>query len=228
VIRGQGEGERFAHPIVVSIASVKSGSTTYYVTTDYTLLMDTILWVAGRGPSVGMPYVVTYTAYRDYLIGVSRVVLNQQFAQFGEWEQGDMIATVPARDVCGTVQEIYGIGDMDRVTLLDSVIRRNFVGTRGQQDVLLGRVVRIVMDAFYLDSGSPVPLAEGIDFRVTGNVVEWLRGTTPDGTAYSLRYIACPECFVWKTLEQPRAHDLGLALPKKVILRSFDLFGRDK
>ena len=228
LVRGAGDGERLGHPLVAAITSVQAGARTYLTPSEYVLFADMLLWKPQAGPAEGMQYTVVYTAVRDYRIGVSGVTFTKQFAQFGEWDRRDMIATVPARDASGALLEIYGIGDFDRVTLVDSVVRQSFVGQRGQADTVPERTIRAVTDAFGLHNGAKVPLEDGTDFRVTGNTVEWLSSALAVGEGYTLRYVASPEYFVWTSIEQPRAHDLGKALPKRVVLRSFDLFGRDK
>ena len=228
LIRGAGDGDRLAHALVTAITTVQCGATVCTSPDEYVLFADTLLWKPNEGPSPGMQYTVTYSAVRDYLIGVTSVLVAKQFAQFGEWDKGDMIATIPARDVHGALLDVYQIGEFDRMTLADSVVRRSFLGVRGERDRFPERTIRAVTDAFGLQGGVQVPLEDGIDFRVTGNTVEWLSDTLAAGDGYSLRYVVSPEYFVWTTLEQPRAHDLGKALPKKVVLRLFDLFGRDK
>ena len=224
-----------SHPRVTAIVSVVSGAKTYSVNTDYTRLNNVVTWISGHGPSQGMPVSVQYTYQTDYVIGIERALLNNQFSQFGEWNTTDLIATIPARDEQGIALDIFGAGDFDRFVLVDSTIRSSFLGVRGTADRVNSRYVWSIVSAYWLLAGVRKNLVYGTDYTIANGVVTWVDvvppatdNRPPVGTAYAIQYLTCPEFFVWTTLEQPRAHDRGMMLPKKLALRSFELFGRDK
>ena len=63
----------------------------------------------------------------------------------------------------------------------------------------------------------------------TSNQPVWAAGQGPDNLqTYSLAGRKYPEYYAYGNFPQDRAHHQGLDLPRKVILRRFDLFGRTR
>ena len=72
--------------------------------------------------------------------------------------------------------------------------------------VVQGSIPSVSPDGAFVWEGTESPPPSGIQYTVTGR--------------------RNPEYFLYRDLPQDRAHFGGLALPRRVALRRFDLFGR--
>lgn len=152
-------------------------------------------------------------------VALSGMARNKMWADMGNWEAGDVVVTLPGDS------PVYDIGDNDRMTFVDSSEAFSIIYRRGEDDVdLIHRLAQIDRAHW---------LAEGVEVNGTlpslssGALVWPTAGTVPAaGTQYTLTGRRCPEYFVWGDLVQVRHHHAGLRLPRRVVLRRFDLFGR--
>lgn len=152
--------------------------------------------------------------------GVSQQQGDPQFQQFGTLEQGDTLLSVPNNS------PLYDMGRFDRVTLLNStdVFSRTMV--RGQHDDLSDITVQSVTRVFWLNGDRDAIVEGGIPSVGPGGVLTWESGEPPQGVEYSITGLKFDDYFVWQALPSDRNAHFGAPLPKKVMIRRWDLFGR--
>lgn len=151
------------------------------------------------------------------MVALSGQKLQRAWAQFGAWQNGDVVVTIPSDS------PLYVLGEADRVVLSDSSAPFSNTLVRGDNDKLNFSVVTVdrvfwLVNNQITEGGIPTV---GVDGTLT-----WVDGEPPAGTQYSVTGRQRPEYFVYGDFPQDRAHQQGTALPRRVVLRSFDLFRR--
>lgn len=158
----------------------------------------------------------------ESVIGISRQDAKPQWAQFGNMEAGDMIGTI------GADSPVYAIGRYDRVVCLNSTDRFSRVLKRGENDWLDMRLQTI--ERVYWLTPDRTATVEGDlpAWDAATGVLSWLADTDapPPGVQYSIVGTRFDEYFVWDAFPSDRNMHSGAALPRRVPLRRWDLFGR--
>lgn len=162
------------------------------------------LWLAGVHAKAGM------TAQQNI----------KKFGQMGLYEMGDATLTIPQASA------MYGCDQFDRVVMLNSTERFSLVLKRGgpAEKVFRTRVVS-VEPVFWLDDLGQV-VTGGTPTLALDGTPSWTSGAPPLGTTYTITGVSCDEYFVWNNMVSDRGEHMGAALPRKCIVRKFDLFGR--
>lgn len=155
--------------------------------------------------------------------GLTSMAVSKQWANFGVWETGDVALIVPGDSL------LYGAGRFDQIILADSSEPFSTSFRRGENDVLLWPVVALER-AFVLGEidGEPAIIECALPVVNDNGTMTWPdQGEIPDlGQAYSLTGRRRPVYFLYQDLPSDRAHHHGQPLPRKVVARVFDLFGR--
>lgn len=140
----------------------------------------------------------------------------KKFANFGQFEAGDATLTIPQ------ISPMYGAGRFDRVTMLNSSERFSVALVKGTD-----RLYRTVIDVervFWIVNDQVV---EGsLPIVNESGTITWVAGAPPNGVQYSITGQARDDYFVWQDLVSDRGEHSGARLPKRVVLRKMDLFGR--
>lgn len=150
-------------------------------------------------------------------VGASSMASKKQYAQFGIFEAGDLLLTLPSDSA------LYEMGQFDVVQMPEASQPFSVVLTMGTNDSLLFQPFSIDR-IFWLEDGAVVesPVRE-----FAGKVIDWGAETQPaTGMQYSVTGRWNPEYFVYIEIPTERAHHGGLALPRRVVVRRFDLYGR--
>ncbi len=159
------------------------------------------------------------------IVALSGQKSQREWAAFGLWESGDLVVTIPSDS------PLYALGEFDRVTFTDSSEPFSLTQVRGKSGPLafpVRHLERCVVRAIDDDGvmtlvDLPVPALD------TSNQPVWPAGQGPDPLqTYSLSGRKFPEYYAYGNFPQDRAHHQGLDLPRKVVLRRFDLFGRTR
>jgi hypothetical protein len=149
--------------------------------------------------------------------------IQRQWQASGQFELGDLIVTV------GSDSPLYQAGENDRILLSDSTEPFQAVLNRTGTESL-GWPAANVSAAFWLDPDTQAPVTAGLPGVKPSGAVDWsvAQGgpTPPDGVQYSLSGRRVPEFFIFQNLPGDRAHFQGAGLPRKLLFRKFDLFGR--
>jgi hypothetical protein len=153
--------------------------------------------------------------------GMTGQGLKRRYAEFGRFEPGDAMLTIPEDS------PLYYMGEFDRVLMLNSSSPFSLVLRRGVNDRLFYTDVDNIDRVFWLDPADGATIIDGtIPDVAEDSTLIWAPGDgPPDGVQYSVTGIATDEFFVY--LEIPSNRNAGTGpLPKKVIVRKWDLFGR--
>ena len=154
--------------------------------------------------------------------GVVGARARRQFDAFGRWEDGDVMISIPGNT------PLWGAGENDRVVFADGhqPFQQHLVNDGTAR--LRFSVVRIDR-CFWLgpQGESVVECSVPRLDRATGALSWSDPATAPDpGAQFVISGTKRPEYFLWRELPISRAHFNGLDLPKRAVLKKFDLFGR--
>lgn len=154
--------------------------------------------------------------------GLSGQKAKVQFAQLGLWTAGDIVLTIPEDSA------LYDMGQFDRFVMLNTVIPFSLNFTRGDNDVLPYTQVASISRVFWLSDDGTTIVPGGLPIASAGGVLTWPPGQPPPpaGTQYSISGTYQAEYFAPFDMAQSRNDFSGARLPKKVLLRSWDLFAR--
>lgn len=141
--------------------------------------------------------------------------VQMAWAQFGRWESGDVVLSIPSDS------PIYAIGRFDRVTMAQGSTPFTAVVMPGEH---LKFPVLSIDRALRLEGGQPVDV-ERPAVDSDGELI-WPGGQQPGGVQFSLTGRRSPEYFCFGEYPQDRAFHHGAALPRRVVVRKYDLFGR--
>ena len=142
----------------------------------------------------------------------------RDFASFGVWDQGDIMLSIPSDS------PLYQIGQYDRAMSTNRSEPLSINMTRGQNDIMRTPVLSIDR-AFWLDSANVIQESGAPTVGVDGILV-WNTNAPPVGTTYSLTGRRRQEYFVYAEMPFDRPIHYGLTLPRRVVIRRFDLYGK--
>jgi hypothetical protein len=139
----------------------------------------------------------------------------KKMAPFGLWDQGDFVMSLPSDS------PLYEMGQLDRVAALNRTepFSQNFV--YGVNDALKFVPVSIDMAAWFDAQGNRVEGSVSYD-PVQGLV--WGASAPPAKTTYALTGRRMVEYFCFLDLTRDRPHHYGRKLPRKILMRRFDLW----
>lgn len=126
----------------------------------------------------------------------------------------------------GSNQPAWDMGEFDRVQFSDSSAPfSTHLIHDGIQNIPF--VIQSVLRVSW-HSGSDVIVLSGDELPEVGanGRLAWGDNQPPSGATYSVTGRRVPEYFCWGSFPTDRAHHKGADLPRKVVLRRFDLFGR--
>lgn len=153
------------------------------------------------------------------IAGVASQKTQQQWAQFGLYQSGDTVLSIPENSA------LYGAGQFDRILALNTEEQFSVNLVAGTNDRLLVPVIAITR-AFWLNPGLTATI-EGKIPKITGGNLTWPGGGGPPvGTTYSVSGSQRQEFFVFMDYPANRMEHSGARLPKRLVARRFDLFGR--
>jgi hypothetical protein len=152
------------------------------------------------------------------IAGVASQKVQQSWAQLGVYEAGDTVLSVPENS------PIYDAGQFDRLLALNTV--EQFSVTLLPGDRLFGTVIAISR-VFWLSLDDTTIIEGAIPvFDSNGNLTWPNGGGPPQGTSYSVSGSRRQEFFVFMDYPANRMEHMGARLPKRIVARRFDLFGR--
>lgn len=158
---------------------------------------------------------------QDSIAGVASQQIQLRWAQMGLWEDGDMVVSIPENT------PMYEMGQMDRVTALNNTDGFSVALVRGSALERLYDSVCSITRAFWLDSTGAVVNASLPEVDGQGSVTWTGEIIPPMGVTYTLTGTRFREFFCWGGYPGDRNQHQGARLPRRVVLRRFDLFGRD-
>lgn len=153
--------------------------------------------------------------------GLSGMKVQREWERFGQYESGDVVVSV------GSNTPLYAAGENDRIVFVQSSESFDVVLKRGAADKLPYTVITLDR-CFWLSTDRQTIVEGGLPVQSADGLLTWPDGqlAPPTRTQYTLRGRKAPEYFLFKELAMDRSHFGGLALPRRLALRKFDLFGR--
>lgn len=151
--------------------------------------------------------------------GVASQGVTKQFAQFGQWEAGDAVFSIPESS------PMFDAGRFDRLLMLNSTDGFSLPLVRGQNDKVTLPVEKFDR-VFWLDADGFTVVEGGLPTVDGAGVLTWESGAPPLGKNYTIMGTRFTEYFIWEQLPSDRGEHHGARLPKRVQARRFDLFGR--
>lgn len=150
--------------------------------------------------------------------GIAGQKIQREWANYGWYESGDVVLSIPSNS------PLYAIGEIDRLIMLNSSEPFSITMTMGVDDVFKFPVVSV--DRVFWKSDNNTLVNGSIPTVNSAGVISWGAVAPEPGTQFSATGRKRPEFFCFKEFPQDRAHHAGLDLPRRVVLRRFDLFGK--
>jgi hypothetical protein len=144
--------------------------------------------------------------------------IQRQWEQYGQFEVGDLVATIPSDS------PLWACGEHDRVTFADSSEPFDYVAVGGV-DTLPWPAYEID-SVVWRDPSTKALIHGGIPTQAADNSLSWSSGAPPAGVQFTVSGRRRPQYWVFQDLIQDRSHSAGLRLPRRVVLRKYDLAGR--
>lgn len=163
-----------------------------------------------------------FSAPVEGVAGISGARTQREWAQFGVYERGDIVVTIPENTA------LYQIGQFDRVTALNANNPFSLVLTSGSVGTeRLNFSVQAITRVFWLTPDGSAVVEGGTPTVNADGTLSWPNGGQPPaGIQYTITGTKLLDYFCFGDFPSNRAHNGGLRLPRKVILRDFDLFNR--
>lgn len=154
--------------------------------------------------------------------GVVGARARRQFDAFGQWQDGDVLISIPADT------PLWGAGENDRVVFADGHQTFQAHMTNDGSARLREPVIRLDRCYWLGPNGLGVVECSLPRLDRTTGALDWADLTTaPDpGGQFVVIGAKRPEFFFWREVPISRSHFNGLPLPKRAVLKKFDLFGR--
>jgi hypothetical protein len=162
--------------------------------------------------------------YAEPITGVAALAgqrAQKDWAMFGQYEQGDLVLTIPQSAT------IYGMGQWDRVTALNTQQVFSQVLVAGSPLEKLWTSVLRLTRVFWLAADGKTIIDGDLPTLNPDGTLTWGTGVTPEpGQQYTIRGVKMLDYYCWGMYPTNRNFQQGLQLPRKVILRDWDLWSR--
>ncbi|EGD6457243.1 hypothetical protein IAJ44_004304 [Salmonella enterica] len=157
------------------------------------------------------------------VMGIASQSTQVKWAKMGQWEHGDMVVVIPEN--CPAWD--YG-GQYDRFITEQGFDGFSEILTRGDPTERLRMPVNEVFRCFWIDPADKTKVIDGALPTIDANGrPHWLNGgEPPPGMSYSITGDRFSEYFMVDSYPDDRSEHRGMRLPKRVVLRKWDLFGR--
>lgn len=155
--------------------------------------------------------------------GMTQQKIDKLWATMGQYEVGDATLTVPEDS------PLYDAGQFDRITMLNSTDRFSIPLVHGDPAERLFFMVEKIDRVFWYtgpNDGTGDLVEGGLPAVSDDGLLSWADGGPPPGKQYSITGTRFSEYFVYQGLPSDRAEHYGARLPKKIMVRRFDAFGR--
>ncbi|QNJ57320.1 hypothetical protein Dolphis_13 [Pseudomonas phage Dolphis] len=158
---------------------------------------------------------------KDTVCGVCKQDTQAEWADSGLWESGDLVVTIPQSS------PMWDAGQFDRVTMMNATDRFSQPLQRGAPTERLLFVPKSIDRVFWRHPQTQAMVTGGIPVVDASGNLTWPNGGEPPmGMTYSLSGWRHSEYFVFGNFPSNRNMHQGMRLPKRVVLRRWDLFGR--
>lgn len=157
----------------------------------------------------------------ETVCGLAKQQTQAEWANNGMYEAGDLVVTIPENS------PMWDSGQYDRVTLLNAADRFSQPLVRGSAlDDLSLFAVKSIERVFWKHPQTQAMVQGGIPKVSPTGVLTWTDREPPMGVPYSITGWKYSEYFVWGDFPSSRNMHSGMRLPKRVVLRRWELMGR--
>lgn len=159
----------------------------------------------------------------EMVMGIASQKTQIKWAQMGMWEHGDMVVVIPEN--CPAWDEG---GQFDRIVTKNGKDGFSNVLVRGSQTERIRMPINSITRCFWIDPANPARIIEGgIPAWDESGRLSWPDGGEPPlGQQYSISGDRFSEYFMLDGFPDDRNQHRGMRLPKRVVLRKWDLYGR--
>jgi hypothetical protein len=156
----------------------------------------------------------------DSVVGIAGSNIQRQWAQFGLYQSGDSVVSIPENS------PLYEMGQNDRVVMLNATEHFSQTLIHGHPTERLTGTVESIIRVFWLDAQKKL-IQGGIPTVADNGRLTWDSLEPPAGTQYGVSGVKFSEFYCWGNYPSNRNEHQGARLPKRVVLRKFDLWGRN-
>ncbi|EAB4417299.1 hypothetical protein D7B12_17875 [Salmonella enterica] len=156
-------------------------------------------------------------------VGIASQSTQIKWAKMGLWEHGDMVVVVPESS------HVWDNGgQFDRFITQEGLDGFSEIFVRGAPTEKLRIPIHRIMRCFWIDPANPKGIVEGaLPLIGEDGRPSWPDGgEPPPGIQYSLTGDRYSEYFMLDSYPDDRSEHKGMRLPKRVVLRKWDLFNR--
>lgn len=155
-------------------------------------------------------------------VGIAKQDADEKMTTMGHYDTGDLSVSIPENSPAWE-----GCGQFDRVLMLNSTDVFSQPLKRGSPTEKIIFSVAKLARVFWLDSSGQI-VEGGIPNVSSDGVLSWPGGAgePPPGASYSLTGEKFTEYYVYGHFPSDRNEHKGMRLPKRCVLRKFDLFNR--
>lgn len=155
----------------------------------------------------------------DGVVGITGSKVQKEWAQFGNYESGDSVVSIPENS------PLYEMGQFDRVTMLNATEQFSLTLVRGAATERLIGKIEAIGRVFWLDDDKEI-VRGGIPTVASNGTLTWAADAPPAGKLYTIAGTRFLEFYCFGDFPSNRNEHQGARLPKRVVLRKFDLWGR--
>ena len=158
----------------------------------------------------------------ETVVGVASQNTQVKWAKMGMWETGDMVVSIPEESPAWDIG-----GQFDRVITLNGLDGFSDVFTHGATTERLRLPINQVERVFWFAADKVTIVDGGIPVFDANGRMSWPDGGEPPiGTQYTITGDIFSEYYMLDAFPSDRNEHQGMRLPKRIVLRKFDLFGR--
>lgn len=156
------------------------------------------------------------------VMGVASQKVQIEWAKMGLWEAGDTVLSIPQSSPVWDAG-----GNYDRLVNIDATDVFSQPLQRGAPTERLMFKPLSITRCFWLHPTSRTVVEGGLPNIDADGRPSWPSGgEPPPGATYSLTGTKHLEYYIWGQMPNNRSQHSGMRLPKRVVARKFDLFGR--
>ncbi len=158
----------------------------------------------------------------ETVTGIASQSATVEWMQSGQYETGDMVLSIPQSS------PMWDMGQFDRLIMLNSNDIFSQPLKRGAPSERLLFTVQTFLRCFWLDPTTRLIVEGGLPVVDANGNLSWPGGAgePPPGMVYSLTGQKFDEYFCFGKHPSDRNQHQGMRLPKRLIARKWDLFGR--
>lgn len=158
---------------------------------------------------------------KNTTLALSGQKIQQAWVQTsGLAEKGDVVCSLLGNT------PVYAMGEKDRVVFSDSSEPFSQPFQNAGEPLQLGFPVACIEVCFWLDPDNTRVIEGAIPQVLADGTLKFSGKQPPAATAFTIKGRRRPEFFCFFEFPQDRAHFHGLTLPRRVVLRNFNLYSR--